>query len=74
MCRLEQAKDAPIRFFSKGMLQKVGIMQAMLEQPALLLMDEPFSGLDVDSQGDLVRILGGGRGAGWAREGVRRGW
>lgn len=57
LCRLEQAKDAPIRFFSKGMLQKVGIMQAMLEQPSLLLMDEPFSGLDVDSQGDLIRIL-----------------
>ncbi|MDF2938113.1 MAG: transporter ATP-binding protein [Paenibacillaceae bacterium] len=57
LCGLEQAKDAPIRFFSKGMLQKVGIMQAMLEQPALLLMDEPFSGLDVAAQEDLIRIL-----------------
>lgn len=58
LCGLEHAKDAPIRFFSKGMLQKVGIMQAMLEQPSLLLMDEPFSGLDVNAQEDLVRILG----------------
>ncbi len=57
LCGLEFAKDAPIRFFSKGMLQKVGIMQAMLEQPSLLLMDEPFSGLDVNAQEDLVRIL-----------------
>ena len=57
LCGLEHAKDAPIRFFSKGLLQKVGIMQAMLEQPSLLLMDEPFSGLDVNAQEDLVRIL-----------------
>jgi ABC-2 type transport system ATP-binding protein len=57
LCGLEFAKDAPIRFFSKGMLQKVGIMQAMLEQPSLLLMDEPFSGLDVNAQEDLIRIL-----------------
>lgn len=57
LCGLEFAKDAPIRFFSKGMLQKVGIMQAMLEQPSLLLMDEPFSGLDVKAQEDLIRIL-----------------
>lgn len=57
LCGLEHAKDAPIRFFSKGMLQKVGIMQAMLEQPSLLVMDEPFSGLDVNAQEDLIRIL-----------------
>lgn len=57
LCGLEHAKDAPIRFFSKGMLQKVGIMQAMLEQPSLLLMDEPFSGLDVNAQEELIRIL-----------------
>lgn len=56
-CRLESTRHTQIRHFSKGMLQKVGIMQALLGAPELLLLDEPFSGLDVEAQEDLVRLL-----------------
>ncbi|WP_164779714.1 ABC transporter ATP-binding protein [Paenibacillus kobensis] len=45
--------------FSKGMLQKVNLMQAVLNEPDLLVMDEPLSGLDTAAQHELVRLLGG---------------
>lgn len=37
---------APLRSLSKGTLQRVGIAQAMLNNPRLLILDEPMSGLD----------------------------
>jgi ABC-type multidrug transport system ATPase subunit len=57
MCRLENSRRMPIRHFSKGMLHKVGIMQALLSEPKLLLMDEPFSGLDAESQEEVMELL-----------------
>ena len=44
--------------FSKGMLQKVNLMQAMLGTPDLLILDEPLSGLDESSQHDMITVLG----------------
>ena len=43
-------KDKKLRTFSKGMLQKVGILQSLIPDPELLIMDEPFSGLDPESR------------------------
>lgn len=43
---LEQRHDLHMTQFSKGMLQKLNVMQAMLNEPQLLVLDEPFSGLD----------------------------
>ncbi|MGD6964394.1 ABC transporter ATP-binding protein [Fictibacillus phosphorivorans] len=43
--------------FSKGMKQKVSIMQAMLEETDLLIMDEPLSGLDPNAQTDFEELL-----------------
>ncbi len=38
--------DKKLRAFSKGMLQRVGLAQALLNQPDLVILDEPTSGLD----------------------------
>ena len=39
-------RDKPLRTYSKGMLQRIGLAQALLNRPALVFLDEPTSGLD----------------------------
>jgi ABC-2 type transport system ATP-binding protein len=43
---LPDAADLQLRKFSKGMLQRVGIAQAILHDPKVVFLDEPMSGLD----------------------------
>jgi ABC-2 type transport system ATP-binding protein len=43
---LSKAVDRPIGRFSKGMTQRIGLAQALLHDPELLILDEPMSGLD----------------------------
>jgi len=43
---LERAADVRMRKYSKGMLQRAGLAQALVNDPRLLILDEPQSGLD----------------------------
>lgn len=43
---LADARHRPLRKFSKGMLQRIGLSQALIHDPDLLILDEPMSGLD----------------------------
>lgn len=43
---MTHARDLQLRKFSKGMLQRIGIAQALINDPELVVLDEPMSGLD----------------------------
>jgi len=55
--RLELSLSTPIRNLSKGNKQKVGIVQALMARPEVLLLDEPTSGLDPLMQREVHRLL-----------------
>ncbi|MFX0125277.1 MAG: ATP-binding cassette domain-containing protein [Candidatus Hodarchaeota archaeon] len=47
----------PIKSLSKGMVHKVALIAALINQPSLVILDEPFSSLDEDSQKVLIEII-----------------
>jgi ABC-2 type transport system ATP-binding protein len=54
----------PIRKYSKGMLQRLGLAQAMLHDPQLLILDEPTDGVDPVGRSEMRAILQGLKAAG----------
>jgi len=49
--------ETPIRYLSKGTIQKVAVVQAFLTVPDVLLLDEPVSGQDVASQREFIGMV-----------------
>ncbi|GAA0076940.1 ABC transporter ATP-binding protein [Clostridium sp. CTA-5] len=54
---LESMKDVPMKYLSKGSLQKVAVIQALISNSDVLLLDEPLSGQDINSQKNFIRII-----------------
>lgn len=54
---LRDARSVQLRKFSKGMLQRVGIAQALINDPLLVILDEPMSGLDPIGRRDVRDII-----------------
>ncbi len=54
---LTDAIDRPIGKFSKGMMQRIGLAQALLSDPSLLVLDEPMSGLDPIGRKEIRDVL-----------------
>ena len=54
---MTEAADVPMRKYSKGMLQRLGIAQSLMNDPELIFWDEPMSGLDPIGRRDVRLIL-----------------
>jgi ABC-2 type transport system ATP-binding protein len=54
---LEKAAHIPLRKFSRGMLQRIGFSQALINDPDIVLLDEPLSGLDPIGRKEIRDII-----------------
>lgn len=60
---MEEPKDRRVETYSKGMRQRVKVAAALVHDPAVLLLDEPFNGMDPRQRMhlmDLIRTMGAG--------------
>ncbi|HKD04381.1 MAG TPA: ABC transporter ATP-binding protein [Bryobacteraceae bacterium] len=56
--KLTGYEDVRIGKYSRGMMQRVGIAQALVGDPEVLVLDEPTSGLDAASRQDVLHLIG----------------
>jgi ABC-2 type transport system ATP-binding protein len=54
---LDHARGRPLRKFSKGMLQRIGIAQALMGDPEIVVLDEPMTGLDPLGRKDVRDLI-----------------
>jgi len=57
LVHLTDAADLQVRRYSKGMTQRLGIAQALLSDPELVILDEPMSGLDPIGRRDIKDLI-----------------
>jgi ABC-2 type transport system ATP-binding protein len=55
--RMEEWRTTPVRRYSKGMLQRLGLAQAILNEPDLLILDEPTDGVDPVGRREIRDLL-----------------
>ena len=58
---LDPALERPVGQYSQGMRQRMSLARALLNDPRILLLDEPFSNVDIRSAREMVKLLGGMR-------------
>lgn len=54
---LYSAKDQKVKKYSLGMKQRLGIIQAIMENPEVILLDEPFNALDEKNYNKMLEQL-----------------
>ena len=54
---LTSARDRRLGGYSKGMLQRIGLAQALIQEPALLVLDEPTAGVDPAGARDIRTLI-----------------
>lgn len=57
LVHLDGAADARLKTFSKGMLQRVGVAQALIHDPKVVFLDEPMSGLDPIGRREVREVI-----------------
>ena len=55
--RLESARDRRLSTYSKGMLQRIGLAQALIHEPRVLVLDEPTAGVDPAGSRDISDLI-----------------
>jgi ABC-2 type transport system ATP-binding protein len=55
----EKSWDRQLRKFSKGMLQRVGLAQSLINEPEIVFLDEPMSGLDPMGRREIRELIAG---------------
>jgi ABC-2 type transport system ATP-binding protein len=54
---LAESADVQLRKYSKGMVQRIGVAQALLNRPRVIFLDEPMSGLDPMGRRDITLLI-----------------
>jgi ABC-2 type transport system ATP-binding protein len=54
---LQEARDRRLAGYSKGMLQRIGLAQALIQEPKLVVLDEPTSGVDPAGSRDIRDLI-----------------
>jgi len=54
---LSQAADKKVQHYSRGMKQRLGLAQVLIDNPSFLILDEPFNGLDPEVKEQILSLL-----------------